>query len=192
MLTEIGAAITGDGQFGDWRSSAWCSSSSASPSRSAPCRSTRGRPTPTRVRRRRSPRSCRWRRRRPASSRSGARRVRRLPAGRRRVRAVHLGAGGADDDGRQRARAAPDQHRAHAGVLEHQPGRVHPDAAGVVAGDAASRSRRCKAVVIYLLIYAVHEPRRVRRRHRRRPQDPQRRDLALRRAVQLRARPRPC
>ena len=45
-----------------------CSSSSASPSRCRRCRSTPGRPTPTRARRRRSPRSCRWRRRRPASS----------------------------------------------------------------------------------------------------------------------------
>ena len=36
---------------------------------------------------------------------------------------------GAHDDGRQRARSAPDQHRAHARLLERQPGRVHPDAA---------------------------------------------------------------
>ena len=33
-----------------------------------------------------------------------------------------------DHDGRQRPRPAPDQHRAHARLLERGPGRVHPDA----------------------------------------------------------------
>ena len=68
----------------------------------------------------------------------------RLPRGRRRVPAAALGAVGADDDGRQRPRPAPDQHRAHAGVLVGQPGRVHPDAADVRrdTGDAARRRSR--------------------------------------------------
>ena len=54
-----------------------------------------------------------------------------LPAGRRRLRTADLGAVRADDDGRQRDRPASDEHRPHAGVLQRQPGRVHPDAAGV-------------------------------------------------------------
>ena len=48
-------------------SSASCSSSPASPSRSRPCRSTCGRPTSTKARRRRSPRSWAPRRRSPPS-----------------------------------------------------------------------------------------------------------------------------
>ena len=57
--------------------------------------------------------------------------VPRLPRRRRRLRAAALGAVGAHDDGRQRARPAPDEHRAHARLLLGQPGRVHPHAAGV-------------------------------------------------------------
>ena len=72
---------------------------------------------------------------------------------------------------------APDQHRPPARVLQHQPGRVHPDAArrrrvhrfgrGVAAGH--------RRVPHHL---RGDQPRRVRRRHRRQPQDPQWRDLA--------------
>ena len=63
--------------------------------------------------------------------------LRRLPVGQGRLPAAVLGAVGADDDGRQRARAAPDEHRAHARLLVDQPGRLHPDAAG-----GGRRSRR--------------------------------------------------
>ena len=106
----------------------------------------------------------------------------------RRLRAAAVGAVGADDDGRQRARAAPDEHRAHARLLVGQPGRVHPDAAGVrrrsgVDGVGDERGDRVPARV------RGDEPRRLRRRHRRVAQDPQRRDLLVRRAVQLRPRP---
>ena len=80
-----------------------------------------------------------------------ARDLPRLPDGRRRVRAAHLGALGADDDRRQRDRPAPDEHRAHARLLERQPGRVHPHAAGVRRHRRRRRRRRCKAVVVYLL-----------------------------------------
>ena len=59
------------------------------------------------------------------------RRVPGLPRCRRRLRAADLGAGGVDDDGRQRGRPAPDEHRADARLLERQPGRLHPHAAGV-------------------------------------------------------------
>ena len=74
----------------------------------------------------------------------------------RRVRAVHLGAGGVDDDGRQRARPAPDEHRAHARLLVGQPGRLHPHAAGGDGDAATPPSRRCKSVVIYLLDLRLH------------------------------------
>ena len=57
--------------------------------------------------------------------------VHRLPRRHRRLPTAAVGAVGADDDRRQRARAPPDEHRAHAGLLVGQPGRVHPDAAGV-------------------------------------------------------------
>ena len=81
------------------------------------------------------------------------RHLHRLPRGRRRVRPADLGARRADDDGRQRARPAPDEHRAHARLLERQPGRLHPHAAGVRRQPRRRASRRCKAVVVYLLIY---------------------------------------
>ena len=54
----------------------------------------------------------------------------------------------------------------------------------LATGDAAESA--LKAVVIYLLIYAFIEPRCLRRDHGRQPQDPQRRDLVVRRLVQLR------
>ena len=66
-----------------------------------------------------------------------------VPAGQGRVPAVHLGARRADDDARQPARPAPDEHRAHAGVLEHQPGRLHPDAARRGRHERCGRPRRC-------------------------------------------------
>ena len=52
-----------------------------------------------------------------------------FPAADEHLPTVHLGARGAHDDSRQRPRSAPDQHRAHARLLECCPGRVHPDAA---------------------------------------------------------------
>ena len=67
-LIDIGVRVAADELDRAGGRSPSCSSSPASPSRCRRCRSTRGRPTPTRARRRRSPRSCRWRRRRPASS----------------------------------------------------------------------------------------------------------------------------
>ena len=81
---------------------------------------------------------------------------------------------------------APDQHRATARVLQHQPGRVHPDATRrrrvcPVGRDLAARDRR---VPHHL---RGHQPRRVCRRDRRQSQDPQWRDLQLRRTVRLRA-----
>ena len=71
---------------------------------------------------------------------------------RRRHRAAVLGAVGAHHDGREPHRPAPDQHRAHAGLLRHRPGRVH-------AGALRGRRRRAPdeaigAVVTYLIIYA--------------------------------------
>ena len=53
---------------------------------------------------------------------------------------------------------------------------------GDVAESAMKARRRVPAGV------RVHEPRRLRRGHRRRPQDPQRQDHVVRRAVLLRAR----
>ena len=41
-------------------------------------------------------------------------------------------------------RPAPDEHRPHARLLERQPGRVHPDAAGVVDTGDAGASRRSR------------------------------------------------
>ena len=54
-----------------------------------------------------------------------------VPRCRVRVRPADLGAVRADDDGGQRAGAAPDEHRADARLLERQPRRVHPDAVGL-------------------------------------------------------------
>ena len=71
-----------------------------------------------------------------------ARDLPRLPDRRRRLRAADLGARGAHDDGRQRDGPAPDEHRAHARLLEREPGRVHPDAARVRRTPAMSPSRR--------------------------------------------------
>ena len=51
-----------------------------------------------------------------------------------------------------------------------------------VAGDGAAAQASFEAVVIYLLIYARHEPRRVRGRDRRGPQDALGRDHLVRRA----------
>ena len=66
------------------------------------------------------------------------RHLHRLPPGRRRLRPADLGALGADDDRRQRDRPAPDEHRPAAGLLQRQPGRVHPDAAGLRRRSAAT------------------------------------------------------
>ena len=109
----------------------------------------------------------------------------RLPDRRRRLRAARVGAVGADDDRRQRHRPAPDEHRAHARLLQRQPGRVHPHAAGVRrhrrrrrGGDEGRRRLPPRL--------RLHQPRRLRRRDRRRPHDAQRADLVVRRADQLR------
>ena len=97
----------------------------------------------------------------------------RLPVRRRGLRTADVGAVGADDDGRQRHRPAPDEHRPHARLLQREPGRVHPHAAGVrrqraVGGDGAAGGRRVPPHL------RLHQPRRLRRRHGRRPQDAQR------------------
>jgi hypothetical protein len=55
--------------------------------------------------------------------------LRRLPIGQGRVPTAVLGAVRSHDDRRQRARAAPDEHRPDARLLVDQPGRVHHDAA---------------------------------------------------------------
>ena len=72
-----------------------------------------------------------------------------------------VGARRALDDARQPRRAAPDQHRAHAGVLVDRAGRVH--ARAVRGGRYRGRRRQApasprtsmSAVVIYLLIYGA-------------------------------------
>ena len=59
-----------------------------------------------------------------------------------------------------------------------------------VAGECVARAtRRSAPSSSTSLVYARHEPRRLRRDHRRRPQDPVRRDLQLRRAVPVRPGP---
>ena len=106
-----------------------------------------------------------------------------FPTAERGLRPARLGARGADDDGRQRDRPAPDEHRAHARLLERQPGRLHPDAAGIRQHRRRRRhgAESGRRVPHHL---RLHQPRRLRRGHRRGPQDPQRRDLLVRRAVQ--------
>ena len=71
----------------------------------------------------------------------------------------------------------PDQHRPPARVLQHQPGRVHPDAARRRRLDPFGRgvAARHRRLPDHL---RGDQPRCVRRRHRGQPQDPQRRDLA--------------
>ena len=70
LLTDIGASLNDETLDRPSRWSPSCSCCVGSRSRSRPCRSTSGRPTRTRVRRRRSPRSSPSRRRRPVSWRS--------------------------------------------------------------------------------------------------------------------------
>ena len=123
----------------------------------ARCRSTSGRPTPTRARPRRSPRSCRSRRR---------------PAGFVALLSIiffgffgHAATSWEPvlwvlaarvDDRRQPHRAAPDQHRAHARVLVDRAGRLHPRAVRGRRRQRRGRARRrSTAVVIYLLIYGA-------------------------------------
>ena len=64
-----------------------------------------------------------WLRRDPVAD------LRRLLRPARRVGADDVGAGRADDDGRQPDRPAADQHRPHVRVLVDRPGRLHPGAA---------------------------------------------------------------
>ena len=63
-----------------------------------------------------------------------------------------------------------------------------------VAGDepGGSATTPSSAVVTYLLIYAAMNLGRLRRGHRRGPQDPLGRDRLVRRAVRVRARASPC
>ena len=131
------------------------SRSSGSRSRSARCRSTSGRPTPTRARPPRSPRSSRSRRRPAASSRCSAIIFFGFFAVARQLATDPLGARGRVDDAREPRRAAPDEHRPHAGLLVDRAGRVHPRAVrGRGRRDAATQSA-FEAVVIYLLIYGA-------------------------------------
>jgi NADH-quinone oxidoreductase subunit N len=154
LLTDIGKADHPRRRQAACRWSASCSSSSASPSRSVPCRSTQWAPdtyegAPTPVTAFLS----------VASKAAGfvglmVLATFGLPAGAGRVPPVHVGDGGADDDRRQRGGPEADQHRAHAGVLQRQPGWLHPDAAG---GGVHQRQpgRSLRAVLVYLIIYAA-------------------------------------
>ena len=76
----------------------------------------------------------------------------------------------------------------HAGLLVGEPGRLHPHAAG---RDGHRRRRRVGAQVGRDLPVDLRllEPRCVRRRDRRQPQDAQRRDQLVRRADELRPGP---
>ena len=94
-----------------------CCCSSASASRWRRCRSTRGRPTCTRARPRRSPRSWRRPRRPPGSPRSCASSTVAFPLYRDRLAAGGVGARRAHARGRQHRRAAPDRRQAAARVL---------------------------------------------------------------------------
>ena len=91
-------------------------------------------------------------------------------------RAAVLGAGRASDDRRQPDRPAPDQHRAHARLLAiAQAGFMLVPLA--VAGDEPRPPRRRLDGDRHLPAHLRgDEPRRVRRGHRRRPQDPLGRD----------------
>ncbi len=109
---------------------------------------------------------------------------------------VRLGARRAVDDARQPHRAAPDEHRAHAGVLVDRAGRVHARAVrgGGYRGRRRSsrqgelRDERRRHLPVDL---RRDEPRCVRGDHRGGPPDPQRGDLLVRRAVPERARRSP-
>ncbi len=74
---------------------------------------------------------------------------------------------------------APDQHRAHARLLLGQPGRLHPDAAGV-RRRAGSRGAALNAVVVYLVAYAFMNLGAFAVVIAVTSQDPQRRDLVVR------------
>ena len=68
-----------------------------------------------------------------------------LPRPPRRLRADDVGAVRGVDDGRQPHRPAPDQHRAHARLLRHRPGRLHHGAAGGGRHEPGRRARtRCR------------------------------------------------
>ena len=106
----------------------------------------------------------------------------------RRVGADVLGARGALDDRRQPRRSAPDEHRPDAGVLVDRAGRLHARAARGgrrQPGGGQERAHGHRHLPRHL---RGDEPRCVRGRDRRRPQDPLGRDLVVRRAVLVRAR----
>ena len=121
-----------------WRSS-W--SSPAWASRSPRCRSTCGRPTSTRARRRRSPRSCRSARRRPRSRCCCGSSVEGLPSIERRLAAAVRGARHRHDDGRQPRGADAVEHQADAGLFVDRARRLPADGRRRRARRAASR--RC-------------------------------------------------
>ena len=188
LLTGIGRRRRRERQRRRSSRSPSCSSSSASPSRCRPCRSTPGRPTPTRAPRRPSPRSCRWRRRRPASwrcsrsSSSASRRPRTSTSPcsgccRRSTMTV----------GNVLALRQTNIVRMLAYSSIAQGGFILMPLA--VAGDRRGPGRLAAGRDHLPDRLRGHEPRRLRRRHRRGPQDPLGRDLQLRRPVQLRARP---
>ena len=93
-----------------------------------------------------------------------------------------------DHDRRQPHRPAPDQHRAHARLLRHRPGRLH---AGPARGGRHQRRRSASALapIVTYLSSTRDEPRGVRRGHRRGPQDPVGRDRLVRRPLPVRAGP---
>ena len=105
------------------------------------------------------------------------------------VGAGALGARGGVDHLRQPRRAAPDQHRPHARVLVDRAGRLHPRAARGRGRRRRRARRRSRPCVIYLLIYARDEPRRVRGGHRGRRAAPGRAEIET--YAGLWARPRP-
>ena len=114
-------------------------------------------------------------------------RVRRVPRAERRVGAGVLGARRALDDRRQPRRAAPDEHDSHARLLVDRPGRFHPHAARGDRGERRGGSERAHGSDHLPRHLRGDEHRRLRRRHRRGPQDALGRDLVVRRVVLLRA-----
>ena len=61
---------------------------------------------------------------------------------------------GADDDARQRRRAAADEHQAHDGLQQHRPGGLHPRRLRGAAQGSSPMSAR-SAMLIFIFVYVV-------------------------------------
>ena len=187
-LTDIGASLTDDDLLADAGDRRRVRASSGSASRSRPCRSTRGRPTPTRA-----PRTPVTAFLSVASKAAGFVGL---------VTLLFIGLPRRDDVYEPFIWVLAALTMTVGNVLALRQTNIvrmlaysSVSQGGFILMPLAVRRRRRRDRLGAQVgrrstcsIYAFIEPRCVRRRHRRQPQDPERRDLVVRRSVQLRPR----